>query len=68
MKNLLEYANKEIVRLKLEDSETNCHGVVASIENDGIRLSDGVGLNVICHTKDEIDSELEEMADFYENN
>jgi hypothetical protein len=62
---LTDYAEKEIARLGLGDSETNCHGVVAYAENGGCRLSDGVGLNVTCTTTDEIDAELEEMATWY---
>lgn len=64
---LLSHANAEIARLKLGDSPTNCHGVVAYDDagDSAIRLSDGTGLNVVCRTTDEIDAELSEMADWY---
>lgn len=62
---LLAYAESEIKRLKLGDSPTNCHGVAAYAVDGGVRLSDGVGLDVVCADKDAIDTELEEMASFY---
>lgn len=64
--SLLTYAESEIKRLKLGDTPTNCHGVVA-LETDAgaVRLSDGVGLNVICRSIDDVDTELKEMASFY---
>lgn len=65
MNELLAYAESEIKRLKMGDSPTNCHGVVAYEVDGGVRLSDGVGLDVVCVNKDAIDTELEEMANFY---
>jgi hypothetical protein len=62
---LLAYAESEIARLSLGDSETNCHGVVAQDYDGGVRLSDGIGLNVVCRTTEEIDDELEVMAEWY---
>jgi hypothetical protein len=65
---LQAYATAEIARLGLEDTETNCHGIVAVVddgESESVRLSDGVGLFVVCTTTEEIDAELAEMADFY---
>lgn len=66
MTNLTTYAESEITRLGLGDSPTNCHGVAAyETEAGAVRLSDGVGLNVVCHTTDDVDAELEAMAEFY---
>lgn len=66
---LVAYADSEIRRLGLGDSPTNCHGVAAYDAGEGaVRLSDGVGLNVTCRTTDEIDAELEEMAEWYAEN
>jgi hypothetical protein len=65
MTELLAYAESEIARLKLGDSPTNCHGVAACEHDGGVRLSDGVGLNVVCRAADEVDTELEEMAAWY---
>ena len=64
---LKAHAEKEIKRLKLGDSPTNCHGVVAYDDaGDGaIRLSDGTGLNEVCRTIKEIDGHLGAMADWY---
>lgn len=59
------YAEAEIERLGLGDSETNCHGVVATLEEGGVRLGDGVGLDVLCTTKRQADAELKAMADWY---
>ena len=62
----LAYAESEIKRLGLGDTPTNCHGVAAYDAGDGaVRLSDGVGLDVVCRTADEIDTELEKMAAWY---
>lgn len=66
--NLLSYAETEIERLGLGDSPTNCHGVAAyEVEGDAaaVRLSDGTGLNVVCRTTDDVDAELEAMAEWY---
>lgn len=63
---LLAYAESKITELGLGDSETNCHGVSAyEYDGDAVRLSDGVGLNVVCRTEDDVDTELEEMAAWY---
>lgn len=63
---LFTYAESEIARLGLGDSETNCHGVAAQITTDGlVRLSDGVGLSVVCRNRDDVDTELEVMAEWY---
>jgi uncharacterized membrane protein len=62
---LLNYCQNEIKRLKLGDSPTNCHGVAAYLEIDGVRLSDGVGLDVIVQTAEDADSELEAMSEWY---
>lgn len=62
---LLGYAESEIARLGLGDSETNCHGVAAYETTGGVRLSDGVGLDVTVSTRDEVDTELSAMADWY---
>lgn len=62
---LTTYAEAEIVRLGLGDGKTNCHGVAAYYVEGGVRLSDGVGLNVVCRTRDDVDTELEEMTTFY---
>lgn len=66
--NLLAYAESEIARLGLGDTETNCHGVAAYGHADGVRLSDGVGMEVVCRTTAEVDAELEAMADWYATN
>lgn len=63
--NLLTYASAEIARLGLGDSPTNCHGVAALEAAGGVRLSDGVGLDVVCSTTEEIDRELAAMAEWY---
>lgn len=63
--NLLAYAESEITRLGLGDSKTNCHGVAAYDHAAGVRLSDGVGLEVVCRTAAEVDAELGVMADWY---
>lgn len=61
---LLEYATKEIARLGLGDTPTNCHGIVAQITtDDGVRLVDGVGLNVECYGVEKINAVLQQMAD-----
>lgn len=65
LEQLHAYAEQEIERMALGDSETNCHGVVAHIASDGVRLSDGVGLDVTVTTQAEIDSELAAMAAWY---
>ena len=66
---LIAYAEAEIGRLGLGDSPTNCHGVIAlPVEGDdgAIRLTDGVGLNAVVRTTDDIDTELEAMAGWYD--
>lgn len=62
---LLSYAEAEIKRLSLGDTAANCHGVAAYEHESGVRLSDGAGLNVVCRTSDEVDSELEAMATWF---
>lgn len=63
--NLLAYAESEIRRLKLGDSPTNCHGVAAYAVDGGVRLSDGVGLDVVCADTGAVDTELGTMAEWY---
>jgi len=65
MTDLLTYAESEIARLGLGDSATNCHGVAAYGTDAGVRLSDGVGLDVTVSTTDEVDTELGAMAEWY---
>ena len=62
---LHSYAESEIKRLGLGDSPTNCHGVVAHLEGDRVRLSDGVGLNELVSTRDQVDRELAAVAEWY---
>lgn len=63
---LVDYAEAQIAALRLGDTPTNCNGVVAHpVEggSDAVRLSDGVGLDVVCRTKEEVDRELSEVRD-----
>ena len=62
---LKAYAESEIARLGLGDTPTNCHGVAAYDHADGVRLSDGTGLDVVCRTADDVDAELEAVAEWY---
>ncbi len=62
---LLAYAEAEIERLGLADSPTNCHGVVAHTNRSGVRLSDGVGLDVTVYDRAGVDIELGEMAKWH---
>lgn len=64
---VLAYAQRRIVELGLGDSPTNCHGVVAEIypETLHVRLTDGVGLDVLCQTEEHVEAELIAMARWY---
>jgi len=62
---LQAYAESEIRRLGLGDTSTNCHGVAAYDHEGGVRLSDGTGLNVVCRTSEDVDSELAAVAEWY---
>lgn len=64
---LMAYAEAEIKRLNLGDTPTNCHGVAVYDDagEGAVRLSDGTGLNVTCRTTEEIDTELEAVAEWY---
>lgn len=65
IEQLLAYAESEITRLGLGDSPENCHGVAAYLESDGVRLSDGVGLDENVASREEVDSVLSEMEEWY---
>ena len=78
--DLRAYAETEIARLGLGDSDANCHGVAVydadedQLDEDqladlgdaaAVVLSDGIGLHAVCRTTDEIDAELETVAEWY---
>lgn len=62
---LKTYAESEITRLGFGDTPSNCHGVAAYDHEGGVRLSDGTGLNVVCRTQSDVDSELAAVAEWY---
>jgi hypothetical protein len=61
--NLLAYAEQRIEELGLDEG---CNGIVASIEDGSVRLSDGIGLDVLCQTEGQVEAELAEMRGWWD--